>query len=111
MPSLSSLNPASATAGGPAFTLTVTGTNFVSDSVVRWNGANRPTTFGSASQLTAAIPASDIAGAGTATVTVFNPGPGGGTSNAVTFTIGNAVLQISGLALPRRPWQVGRPSP
>jgi hypothetical protein len=37
--------------------------------------------------LRAAIPASDIATAGTAQVTVFTPAPGGGTSNALTLTI------------------------
>jgi len=86
-PTTTSLNPMSATAGGPAFTLTVNGTNFVNGSVVRWNGANRPTTLVSAGQLTAAIPASDIATGGTASVTAFTPTPGGGTSNAQTFTI------------------------
>ncbi len=45
------------------------------------------TAYVNATQLTASIPASDIAGAGTASVTVFNPAPGGGTSNAQTFTI------------------------
>ena len=60
--------------------------NFVSGSVVRWNGANRTTTFVSATQLTAAIPAADIAAAGSASVTVQN-NPGGAVSNALTFTI------------------------
>jgi hypothetical protein len=87
IPSISTLSPASAVAGGPAFTLTVNGSGFVSGSVVRWNGSDRTTTFVSSTQLTAAIPASDIAVAGTAQVTVFNPAPGGGTSNAQTFTI------------------------
>jgi hypothetical protein len=87
VPTTTSLNPMSAAAGGPTFTLTVNGTNFVTGSVVRWNGASRTTTFVSAAQLTASIPASDIATPGTAQVTVFNPAPGGGTSNAVTFTI------------------------
>ncbi|WP_298408586.1 IPT/TIG domain-containing protein, partial [uncultured Chloroflexus sp.] len=68
-------------------TLTVTGTNFVSGSVVRWNGSDRPTTFGSATTLQASIPASDLATAGTASVTVFTPGPGGGETSALTFTI------------------------
>ena len=85
VPGLTTLSPNSATAGGPAFTLTVNGSNFVSGSVVQWNGTVRTTTFVSATQLTAAIPASDIAAAGTAQVTVANPG--GGTSNALTFTI------------------------
>src|SRR5207302_3419600 len=69
------------------FTLTVNGSNLVNGAEVRWNGAARTTTYGSASQLTAAISAADISAAGTATVTVFNPTPGGGTSNALTFTI------------------------
>ena len=84
-PTLTSLSPSSAAAGGPAFTLTVTGTNFVSGASVRWNGGSRTTTFVSASQLTAAIPAADIAGAGTAQVTVANPGAS--LSNALPFTM------------------------
>ncbi|MGI9046418.1 MAG: IPT/TIG domain-containing protein [Burkholderiales bacterium] len=86
-PTLTSISPTSATAGGATFTLTVTGSNFVSSSVVRWNGANRTTTFVSATQMSASIPAADIAAAGTAQVTVFTPTPGGGTSAAQTFTI------------------------
>jgi len=42
---------------------------------------------GSVNALVAQISASDVAAAGTAAVTVFNPGPGGGSSNALTFTI------------------------
>jgi hypothetical protein len=85
-PAITTLNPSSATAGSPAFTLTVTGTNFVSGSVVRWNEANRPTTFITSTQLTATITAGDIATAATARVTVFNPAPGG-PSNSVSFEI------------------------
>ncbi|MDD1652877.1 MAG: lectin like domain-containing protein, partial [Methanomicrobiales archaeon] len=95
-PTLSGISPASATAGGPAFTLTVTGTGFVGSSKVRWNGGDRTTHFSSATTLTADIPATDIATAGTATVTVFNPAPGGGTSAGKTFTIS----QPSGNPLP-----------
>ncbi len=86
-PTLTSLNPANTNAGGAAFTLTVNGTSFVNNSVVRWNGAERVTTFVSATQLTAQITAADIASPGSATVTVVTPAPGGGTSNALTFTI------------------------
>jgi len=88
VPTTTSVNPTSATAGGPDFTLTVNGSNFISGvSTVRWNSVDRMTTFVSSSQLRALIPASDIANPGTAQVTVFNPAPGGGTSNAQTFTI------------------------
>ena len=95
-PLVSSLSPASANAGGAAFTLTVTGSSFISASVVRWKGEARPTTFVSATSLQAAISAADIAAAGTAQVTVFTPGPGGGASSPLTFTINTApTLTIS----------------
>ena len=87
LPTIISLNPSSAYVGGSAFTLTVNGTNYVSGSVVRWNGSARTTTYVNSTQLTASIPASDIISVGSASVTVFNPTPGGGTSNAATFSI------------------------
>ena len=81
---ISSLAPSTAAVGTPGLTLAVTGLGFVSGAVVRWNGQDRPTTFVSGTQLTAAIPATDLASLGTASVTVVNPG--GGQSNAVVFT-------------------------
>jgi len=86
-PKLTSLVPSSATHGGPAFTLTVNGSNFVQSSVVNWNGSPRSTTYVSATKVTAQITAQDIAKAGKAKVTVTNPKPGGGNSNSLTFTI------------------------
>ena len=65
--------PMSAVPGGPGFTLTVRGAGFVSGSVVNWNGSPRPTTFVDAGKITAAIPASDIISAGTATIMTTNP--------------------------------------
>src|ERR1017187_481136 len=87
LPALTSLSISSAAAGGPGFTFTPTGTGFASGSTVLGNGRSRTTSFSSATRLTATIPASDLATAGTAPVTVVNPTPGGGTSNALTFTI------------------------
>jgi hypothetical protein len=87
VPVLASVSPASATVGDAAFTLTATGSGFSVTSAVHWNGTARATTFVSISQLTAAIPATDLATAGTAQVTVVTPAPGGGTSSAVTFAI------------------------
>jgi len=98
VPAISSLSPASATAGGGLFTLTVNGSNFVGDSVVRWGGADLTTTFVSVTQLTAAVPAADIATGATVTVTVFNPTPGGGTSGASTFTTNNPVPAITSIS-------------
>jgi len=90
VPTTTSLSPASANAGGPGFTLTINGTGFVNGSVVRWNGLNRTTSYVSPNQVTASISSGDIAVSGTVSVTVFNPAPGGGLSNAQTFTINSS---------------------
>jgi uncharacterized protein (TIGR03437 family) len=91
VPVLTSLDPNSRLNNSGAFTLRALGSNFAPSSVVRWNGVNRMTTFESATELNASIPATDLAtvggAGGTAQVTVFTPAPGGGTSNALTFTI------------------------
>ena len=88
-PVASSLSPDTVVAGGSAFTLTVRGSQFVPWSVVRWNGANRTTTFVSSTELQAAIDAADVATGGPAQVSVLTPAPGGGTSGTLTFTIVN----------------------
>jgi hypothetical protein len=67
--------------------VTVNGSNFVASSAVAWNGAMLQTTYASATQLTAQVPASDIAGVGTANVTVANPASDGGTSAATSFSV------------------------
>jgi len=72
------LVPSSAEPGGAGFALTVNGTGFVAGSVVNWNNSARATTFVNGSQLIAAILASDIATAGTVSVTVSNGAHGGG---------------------------------
>jgi subtilisin family serine protease len=87
IPVVTSLSPNHASSGGPAFTLKVTGTDFKNSSVVRWNGTDRTTTYSSATELRASIGAADIASPGTATISVFTPEPGGGTSGTQTFTI------------------------
>jgi uncharacterized protein (TIGR03437 family) len=87
LPVISGLSPSSAFGSGSAFTLTVNGSNFSGSSVVRWNGQDRATTFISATQLSAQLTVADLASPGTASVTVFTPEPGGGLSNAATFTI------------------------
>jgi hypothetical protein len=98
VPTITSLSPTNTSAGSGAFTLTVNGTNFVATSSVQWNGSPRTTTFVSATQLTAAITAADIQTANLYLVSVFNPTPGGGTSNVVTFTATTPIPAIGSLA-------------
>ncbi|HEV7966378.1 MAG TPA: hypothetical protein VGP19_02340 [Candidatus Acidoferrales bacterium] len=66
------------------FALTVTGTNFTSDAVVNWSGAAQTTTFVSATELTASIPAAEAANPGKVGVTVTNSL---GASNSLPFTL------------------------
>jgi hypothetical protein len=97
MPTISELAPASITHGMPAFVLTVNGTDFSGTATIYWNGTAETTTVVSpGTQLTTTIPATDVAAAGTAAVTVTNPGTAGGvygggtsaeTSAPMTFTI------------------------
>jgi hypothetical protein len=77
------LVPMTVVPGSPGFTLAANGTGFVSAAVVNWNGVPLTTTFVSSSQLTATVPAANVAKPGTASVTVTNPAPGGGASNVV----------------------------
>jgi YVTN family beta-propeller protein len=105
VPTISLLYPSCAPAGEQFVDsvdnqLAVVGNNFVASSVVRWNGSDRPTTSnGSINGLVAQISASDIAAAGTAQVTVFNPGPGGGSSNSLTFTITAGAVNPQSIAV------------
>jgi hypothetical protein len=83
-PVLASVSPATAVAGGPAFTLSVTGSGFATGAVVKWNGSARATAFVSATKLTAAILATDIVSLGTYPVTVTT---GGITTASLTFAV------------------------
>jgi len=86
-PSITTISPNSAVAGGAAFTLTIDGTNFVAGSMVNFGGSTPITTFVSSTELTAAIPASGVASTGKLVVTVTNPAPDNGTSNPMNFTV------------------------
>jgi len=94
-PTIGSLSPAAAISGGAGFTLTVTGTNFVSGATVKWNSTALTTAYASATQLTAAVPASLISAAGAANVTVTTTG---GTSSASKFTINPPPPTITSLS-------------
>ena len=90
VPTPALLSPSSVAGSGPSFNLIVYGSNFVTTSAVTWNAADRPTTYVNATQLTAAIPASDLSTGGTASVAIRNPAPRGGTSNSLVFDVAPA---------------------
>jgi uncharacterized protein (TIGR03437 family) len=95
VPSITALSPPAVPAGAAGFTLMITGTNFVSGSQVRIGSNTRVTTVVSSTQLTATILASDITSVGDRAITVVNPAPGGGTSNAMTLKVAPAVTSVS----------------
>jgi len=114
VPTVSSMAPTCAVAGSAAFTLTITGTNFIptadptGGSVPRWSAGptltNLAVVSGTATQIQATVPATLLTAPGsTAMVTVFNPpsqqptppggvpnpsaGGGGTSANGQTFSI------------------------
>jgi hypothetical protein len=95
LPTITSISPSSVIAGAAGFTMTVTGTNFGNGAVVRWNNADKTTTYVSSTQLRASIPASDVSVEGIAAIKAVNAD--GTTSNALSFVI-NPVA-VTSLAL------------
>ena len=94
-PTITFTTPASTNAGGGDFSLSVSGTNFVNGTVVRWNGVSRPTNVVDGTHLIAQIGAADIAAVGRVTIDAFNPSRVGGASNALPFNIGPAPASSS----------------
>ena len=98
VPTISQLSPATLAAGSPATTITVTGTNFVSGTVIQVGGNARAATIASGSQLTFQLTASDLASAGSINVVALNPAPGGGSSAAATVAVSNPVPSLLSLS-------------
>ncbi len=82
------------------FTLVVTGQKFASGAVVSFGGTFLPTTFVSATQLTASGTATSTQ-AGTVQVAVINPDPGSKTSNAFALQVGSVANTVSASAAAR----------
>lgn len=87
VPTFTSMSPNTATAGSPNLPVTFTGTNFVPGAQVFFGATPLTTTFVNATTVTATVPSTLLTTAGTTTVNIVNPTPGGGTSNNQTFTI------------------------
>jgi hypothetical protein len=87
VPKAKSLSPSSVTHGAGNLLVSITGTNFVPNSQVTWNGSLLFADYVSQTQLNLYVPAARLSVAGTASVVVTNPAPGGGTSTPLTFTV------------------------
>ena len=91
-PVLVSVSPTSVPLGSVSAKLTVDGTGFTPQSVVEVGSAGLPTQYWGPSILYATVSAPQLALAGSLPVLVMTPGPGGGTSSAVTFTVSSGVF-------------------
>jgi hypothetical protein len=98
VPAITSLSPASGTAGTTSQAVTINGTGFVSTSTVTYNGVAHAATYVSSAQLKITLSASNLATSGTYPVVVTNPAPGGGASTPMNFTVGNAVPAITSIS-------------
>jgi hypothetical protein len=89
VPKIASLSPASAAVGGSPATVAINGSYFMQDATVLVNDVTRTYTYKDSGTLTFSLASSDLSQAGTFSVAVRNPAPGGGTSTA-TFTVGSS---------------------
>jgi hypothetical protein len=108
-PTISSLSPAVAAAGEKSpVVLSVSGSAFAEGAQVHWNGKPRPTNRTSATLVTGTLSAADLSAAGTGTVTVVNPAPGGGASAGRAFRVVElpaiTAFYIGGPNNPARVW-------
>jgi hypothetical protein len=86
LPTLTGLSQYTVEHGSAGFVLTVTGTNFVSSSVVKFGGKGLTTTFVNGTTLQADVTAAFVRVARTVQITVSSPKPGGGTTAGLNFT-------------------------
>lgn len=93
VPVLYSVNPNPLTTA-TTDTVTISGTGFVSGTVIKVNGSAVTSAFSSFTKMTAQIPVSGTA-SGTLSITAVNPTPGGGTSNAVSATIATPTIKLN----------------
>jgi hypothetical protein len=108
---ITSLSSTHAYTGAAAFTLTATGTGFVNGSVLSYGGVQLATTFISATQVAATVPANLLKYAGALDVAVINPDPNGGASLPTTFVVGPFVNPLPPPQPPGSPAAGTGPSP
>ncbi len=94
-PILTGISPGFTKMGGGGPQLTLTGTGFANGATVYWGSTALSTQVSSAEQLTASVLPANVAAAGIGSITVKNPSPGGGTSNALQMEVDSAGSGVS----------------
>lgn len=96
-PFITAIEPFTATASGSSFTMTVTGSGFVSGTVVLWDGDPLVTAFVDGQQLSVDVPAARISSAGLFSITAQAPAPANFVSNAAAFAVAGLTPTITTL--------------
>jgi hypothetical protein len=91
VPTITSIAPASTPAGSAQPNLTITGTGFVPDTFVLWNGKQRTVQYYTSTRIDLALSSADVLTPGSVTVQAVNPAPGGGSSAVETYPIGPSI--------------------
>jgi hypothetical protein len=86
-PVLSMMQPFFTQSGSETLEIRLTGSGYIETSVVRRDGVDLVTEYISSTRLNAIIPASNLILPGSATITVFTPTPGGGSSEGFSFSV------------------------
>jgi hypothetical protein len=99
-PVVSSISPTKVTAGADNTALTVNGSNFTSSTVIQVGQTTEPTTFVSASQVTAQLPANQLAAAGTLSVIAENGSLSSASGTSVSLEVDNPAPGVTLLSPP-----------
>lgn len=95
VPVLTQLDQSVVAVGLPTFRLTITGRNFTTNSVARFNGSNRQTRVINNTKLEVTLTASDLVSAANGEISVLTPGPGGGTSNGLPLRVAACTYRLT----------------
>lgn len=98
-PTLAGLSTQSTLVDSSALSIDIAGTNFIPQTTVMVGSASLLPSRQTPTQLTIVVPETTLASSGVIEIKALNPGPGGGTSNAVEFTVNNPVPVVSALSL------------
>jgi hypothetical protein len=86
-PVLNLINPNSAIAGSEDIVVNIAGLNFIPKSMTKFENTFVPTTYIDSKHLVATFKKADLDKEGKYAITIFNPAPGGGTSNIIYFMV------------------------
>jgi len=94
-PALTALDPTSVLTGSADAPLTLMGSSFAPNPSVYFDGNALVVASATATSISTTIPASLLKASGGHNLTVVNGSPGGGTSNAISFTVSNPTVTIT----------------